>query len=494
MRKYFLMYGLGFACLLTSSVFASGRANILHQPTSYAMPGWVVGADVGWGYLGTPKDNLTIPYYPNFPQSHDIGDVVWGIHGGRTFDITRNALLGFEVGYKDLGKSKYKSSGEWDPPRIVNLTRKVGQQTIDVLLTGNYFVWHGFNLFAKAGMAYVGSTTEQTFYDSNFPHEKLPYYNTKKSIWRLRPEVILGMAYMFNNHIDIHVLYDYIYGVSETKWGPYGGSDYIWQVVRSFPSKPRIYGANLVMGGISYTFTDSKLHTLHQPISIAKPGWVIGADFGWGYLDAPEDNLAFSDEAHNTYLKNLSQNHDIGDIVWGVHGSRTFSITPNMLLGFEVGYKDLARSKYTSMGDWTYFGIIPFDLSIKINQRAIDALVTGNYFIWRGLNLFAKAGMAYVISTTRQTFDATYLPPEILTHYNIKKSTWDLRPEVVLGMGYLLNKHLDVHILYDYIYGVSETKWGELGSDYWWGWWLPHPPKPRTYGANLVMGGISYTF
>jgi len=59
MRKYFLIFGLGLACLLTSSVFANGsRAYIPQRPASYAIPGWVIGADVGWGYLDTPTDNL----------------------------------------------------------------------------------------------------------------------------------------------------------------------------------------------------------------------------------------------------------------------------------------------------------------------------------------------------------------------------------------------------------------------------------------------------
>ena len=256
MRKYFLIFGLGLACLLTSSVFANGKAYVLHQPACYAIPGWVIGADIGWGYLDTPTNNLFFDdgYWTDLSQSHDIGDIVWGIHGGRTFGITPNMLLGFEVGYKDLGKSKYKSKWTAMDPNDSTLTRKVDQQAIDVLLTGNYFVWQGFNLFAKAGMAYVESTTKQTFSGSllcnPINYNGSSYYNTKESIWRLRPEVILGMGYMFNNHVDVHVLYDYIYGVTETKWN---GIEYE-NGGMFFPPKPRTYSANLVMGGISYTF------------------------------------------------------------------------------------------------------------------------------------------------------------------------------------------------------------------------------------------------
>ncbi|KPJ67377.1 MAG: hypothetical protein AMJ43_03700 [Coxiella sp. DG_40] len=495
MKKYFLILSLDLACLLTNSVFANGKAHILYQPASNVVSGWVIGADVGWGYLDTPKDNLAFAdvytEFKNLSQSHDLDDLVWGVHGGRTFDITPSILLGFEAGYKDLGKSKYKSTGKWDDVDFT-FSRKVDQQAVDVLLTSNYFVWQGLNLFAKAGIAYVGSTTRQTFDTISLPPETLAYYNTKKSIWRFRPEVILGMGYMFNN-IDFHVLYDHILGVSEIKWGDWGG-DY-WE--GSYPPvspRPRIYGTNLVMGGISYVFTDINPCIMHRSILCAcgKPGWVVGANVGWGYLDAPEDNLAFGDNDyyHIPDLTHLSQSHDIGDIVWGVHGGRTFSITYNMLLGFDVGYKDLGRSKYKSTGKWNGSYISPFYLSRKVDQQAIDILLTCNYFVWQGLNLFAKAGMAYVGSTTKQTFDIMYesLP------YNAKKSIWELRPELIFGMGYMFNNHIDVHLLYDYIYGVSETKWNKYGDDYWNGKYGPIPPKPRTYGANLVMGGISYTF
>ncbi|KPJ68189.1 MAG: hypothetical protein AMJ43_01955 [Coxiella sp. DG_40] len=251
MRKYFLVFGLGLACLLTSSVFANGRAYVVQRPTSYVIPGWVIGADIGWGYLDTPAGDLMFKTatYPDLSQSHDIGDFVWGLHGGRTFDITPNMLVGAEVGYKDLGKSKYESkngSGELEQ----KLTRKVTQQAIDALLTSDYYIWKNFNLFAKAGVAYVESTTKST-YSTPFMVD-IESYNVKDSIWRLRPEMTLGMGYMFRNGIDVHVLYDYIYGVTETKWN---GMDHENGYPGSLlPPKPRTYGSNLVIGGISYTF------------------------------------------------------------------------------------------------------------------------------------------------------------------------------------------------------------------------------------------------
>lgn len=497
MERYFIILSLGLACLLTNSVFAKNKVHVLHQST-FTTPGWVFGADIGWGYLDTPEDNLILSdkdynNFKNLTQSHDIEDIVWGVHCGRTFDITPNILLGLEVGYKDLGKSKYKSTGKCDNDDF-NFSREVDQQAIDALLTGNYFVWQGLNLFSKVGMAYVGSTTRQMFDTSALSPENLTYYNTKKSIWRLRPEVILGIGYMFNN-IDFHVFYDHIFGVSEIKWGENGGDYWLgnnWPI----PPKPRIYSTNLVMGGISYVFKDINPCIVHCSILCAHgdSGWIAGADVGWGYLDTPEDNLAFGDNdyTHIPTLIHLSQNHDIGNIIWGIHGGRTFDITPNMLLGFEAGYKDLGKSKYKSTGKWFGWYIPPFYLSREVNQQAIDALLTCNYFVWQGLNLFAKAGMAYVGSTTRQTF---YIKDEEnLLPYNAKKSIWKLRPEVIFGMGYMFNNHMDIHILYDYINGVSETKWDMFGNDYWEGKIWPFPPKPKIYGANLIMGGISYTF
>jgi hypothetical protein len=268
MRKYFLIFGLSLACLLTSSVFANGMA-YTHQPASYATPGWVVGLDAGWGYLATPEGDLYwsawTPSKSKFAihdldQSHNIGDFVWGIHGGRTFDVTPSMLLGAEVGYKDLGRSSYKSTGvdvNAEGWYDFETQRKFSQQAFDALLTGNYFVWQGLNLFAKAGVAIVGAKMEQKYWENEGGIEPLlPAFNDKKTIWRPRPEVILGIGYLFSNHVDVHVLYDHIVATDggQMFWGDgHPGEDY--NVYSSeIPPRPRVFSADLVMGGISYTF------------------------------------------------------------------------------------------------------------------------------------------------------------------------------------------------------------------------------------------------
>jgi hypothetical protein len=250
-------------CVSVTAAYANGDIQ-----TSYAKPGFVVGLEGGWGNLNTPD-----PVYPRgfilpfdtatvyFNKDHDIGDFMWGAHVGYDFQTGSNSLVGVELGYKDLGRSKYSSNLgiNFDEDSSIDFatdfSRKIDQQAVDLLLSYHYFVYQGFNVFAKAGVADVYSKTRQNLSvsldtdDTTFNNIRIPaaIFNGEisalsgsKSIWRLEPEVQLGAGYMFAQHVNVYAFYDHI-GDTDSSVG-----DHLTQA--------KVYNSNSVWAGISYTF------------------------------------------------------------------------------------------------------------------------------------------------------------------------------------------------------------------------------------------------
>jgi hypothetical protein len=270
----------GLAICATASAYAMGEA------PAYFKPGFVLGVDGGYGFLNTPD-----PIYPKgftfpttgtatidqttydtvttvtFKEHNNIGDFVWGVHGGYDWQTGTNSLVGLELGYKDLGESKYSGSLKANttystmfsgPPPVdpthtnVDASRKIDEQTLDLLLTYHYFVYQGFNVFAKAGVADVYSQTRQIInLDATFPPQNsaqvaplvakyIPGLEATTHVWRLEPEMQVGAGYMFAQHVNVYAYYDHIGDSAPSVW------DHL--------SQAKAYGVNSIWAGISYTF------------------------------------------------------------------------------------------------------------------------------------------------------------------------------------------------------------------------------------------------
>lgn len=244
--KKLLLTSIAVSAFACGAAFASGAM----APVAPAHPGgWVLGLDGGYGQLSTLQSNLWDDFYTlssdeTESQSHEIGDFVWGAHVGWETNATDNLLLGLELGYKDLGDSKYDSHYTWNNGAGVESWHiKVEQQAVDLLLTGKYFIYEGLNVVAKAGFAYEEATTKQDYSDTGDPSE-----NYSKSFWQLEPEVELGFGYAINQNWDVHVMYDYIHG---TDGNINNNNDYT--VFDEDFKHTRAYESNSVLLGVSYT-------------------------------------------------------------------------------------------------------------------------------------------------------------------------------------------------------------------------------------------------
>lgn len=261
MKNAFLM-GLSMAAVAAAVPVHAGSMGPVSTGSEYPS-GFVIGGDIGYGYLSTQEGYLVPPkIYVNetILNTKSIGHFVWGAHAGYDAPILERFLAGVEVGYKDLGKSHYSTyfhdavSRGFYEPNIVQNSIQVSQQAIDFLITSRLYLSKGLNVFGKAGAAYVRSkSTDQ--YSLTFdttpvdPRDVAGQYSERSVIWRIRPELDVGVGYSFSKNLDLHVMYTYINGTDGNTDG--------WRKFYPIVDKgtdPGTFSFNGLTAGLSYYF------------------------------------------------------------------------------------------------------------------------------------------------------------------------------------------------------------------------------------------------
>lgn len=272
MKKYIIAIAAGAALCFAGFALASG--DTFHPPVKRG--GFVIGAAAGYAELNTvyPFENFNkaLEHLNNsgVTYSQDLGDFAWGAHIGYDHQLATTGwlshmLLGIEAGYKYLGKSTYKTEGPVPLVQTAITTtasytyaRKVEykSQAIDVMLKADAYLIAGWHVFAKAGFAEL-YTQYQYKYENNVPGSLTPG-TWNQHYWSLRPEYQLGTGYAFtvgpqrNMHIDVFAYYDHI---STEPWSESIGTDpYAYGSVANGGNDVAIPGANMVMGGVAFTF------------------------------------------------------------------------------------------------------------------------------------------------------------------------------------------------------------------------------------------------
>ena len=268
MKKAVLL-GVGMAALSTVATHA-GTMGAATTGSAYPA-GFVIGGDVGYGYLSSLEVKPVPPRAPaTGASSTTIGSLVWDVHGGYDLPILEQLLIGFEIGYKSLGKASFSSyetypanySGGTSDAQTLNHTVTLSQKAVDFLLTSRVYVLNGLNVFGKAGPAYVRSASN-THYNLNYPSgtsgtESNQSLSLNPVIWRLRPELAIGVGYSFKNNLDVHLMYTYINGsdFNEASSTLAKNTAIPTHALNSFPTDvfSGIAAYNAVSVGLSYYF------------------------------------------------------------------------------------------------------------------------------------------------------------------------------------------------------------------------------------------------
>jgi hypothetical protein len=193
-------------------------------------------------------------------------------------------------------------------------------------------------------------------------------------------------------------------------------------------------------------------NNLQTTSSYAKQGFIIGADIGEGITLAP--SIIYGPGIHGKEVSLPSQSKLLYSSAYGVHVGYNFKITPDLLIGLESGFKSFNLGNLSE-------GIY--------RQDAFDLLLTTHCYLYKGFNVFGKAGTAIMM-------------PDIYYYTNEYK----IKPEFVLGVGYTFLNNIDTHVAFISTLGANDSKKR--------GFYNGDLLKSTVYASRAVMFGVSYTF
>ncbi len=132
--------------------------------------------------------------------------------------------------------------------------------------------------------------------------------------------------------------------------------------------------------------------------------------------------------------KNINATHDIGSFGYAVRGGYEMPLSGPWSLGFEAGYINL--------GDSTFGAAAVAPGEMKFKQQGGDLLATATYHFDNGMNLFGKAGGAWISQKATLAGVSIGSKDKIL-------------PELAAGMGYDVNKNIALTATVNHIFGDS---------------------------------------
>lgn len=197
--------------------------------------GFYAGAGVGAGNLVNSFSTSSIDgISTRYSDSTDFNFAARA-EAGYLFGVTSNLLVGAEVGYNYFPKTKLADVTFNGKSSTANITTNTNAYVFDALGVAKYFVTENFNVFGKAGLAYVHtvSTTTTTLTDSSVTPATVTVTTEKSKNDAYLPEVAAGVGYNITPALEATVAYNHAFGT---------GDD----------NNP---GYNMVLAGLDYHFS-----------------------------------------------------------------------------------------------------------------------------------------------------------------------------------------------------------------------------------------------
>ncbi|OGO91448.1 MAG: hypothetical protein A3F10_02185 [Coxiella sp. RIFCSPHIGHO2_12_FULL_42_15] len=228
------------------------------------------------------------------------------------------------------------------------------------------------------------------------------------------------------------------------------------------------------LGAASFAMAGSVEQPAHQD---SKGGLYVGVGAGWGALTTPSD---FYNSGLNSSLTSSFQKEN--GFAGRVNLGYLFSVSNNVLLGLETGYIYLPETTNTLVTNANPSQT----LKQEYNPRyVLDLLGVAKVYVTNQINLFGKAGLAYV-SQEYTTSVVTAGNGALVSSYSTKQK---VLPEVAVGAGYNITDNLEANITYAHAFGSeNNAQITDLTSA------TPISNKNVIPSFNTVMAGLNYTF
>jgi OOP family OmpA-OmpF porin len=188
-----------------------------------AAPGVYVTGQLG--YANTHMDAKTNTDYINRNTPLDIHT-----HNGSDSNLDNDGLAGrialgyqfnpnfaLEAGYLRLAKAKLDGLGEGEFP----VTLKLQQNLVDLVAKGIVPIGDKFNLYGKAGLAYINTDIQAGTKDDNGNTSVSFDLNKSLNVNRheLAPEVALGVSYDITPNVSIDTSWTHIQPIGKNRPG-----------------------------------------------------------------------------------------------------------------------------------------------------------------------------------------------------------------------------------------------------------------------------------
>lgn len=234
------------AALVSFGVASSAIAGGLDQSATQQniRSGLYAGIAGGWGEVTTPSSMLTNEATVNssaINMQRTLGRVAARANAGYLFNITNNFLVGPELGYNYLPNTKYTYSSF----NFVN-TGKLTDYSLDLLGVGKFYVTNAFNVFGKAGVAYVRQKAKFTTTNVSTAMTQSTALTEDKFL----PTVGAGVGYNLSPCVEATATYMHAFGKSRSSLQQ-------GVIVNNVPTQTfgdAITSYNTVLVGLNYGF------------------------------------------------------------------------------------------------------------------------------------------------------------------------------------------------------------------------------------------------
>lgn len=193
-------------------------------------------------------------------------------------------------------------------------------------------------------------------------------------------------------------------------------------------------------------------------------GVYVGAGLGYADIDVPKGKTTATFPKVDNNFNHFTANAHVGYLA---------SVSQNLLVGAEVGYDYLPTLKSTftdTAGD---------SVETKFTSYDFDFMGVAKYYLTDELNIFGKAGAAYMHSKLEATTTEGNSSSTVTA-----KNDGKFEPKVAGGLGYNITPNLEVTAEYDHTFGTNFKDLNEAST----------ASKSDQPSNNVVLVGLNYYF